>query len=184
MLRRLQHDLAPHPEPPVWLFTLRSLTDAKNTRHLNKLPRRLYVFYAIDGPNEPLAMPYYSDMLVDPTLILKVGMQVILHKNYSSSLVNSSVGKVVSFHTEVELLALGNNHVQFTDGLIHLIDPALLPSLSSTGQDMFPIVLFKTHNGPQYIFCRPEIFQVKDQHGQIITMHTQVPCPFFLCSSC
>lgn len=174
MLHRLQRDLAPHPEPPVWLFALRSLADGKNTRHLNELPGQLYVFRAVDGPDDPLAAPYYSDMPVDPTLLLKIGAQVMLRKNYSSGLVNGSVGKVISFHREGELLALGNDHVRFTDGLIHLIDPARLPPSSSTGHDAYPIVLFETPVGPQHVFCRPEIFQVEDQRGQIVAMRTQV----------
>lgn len=133
-----------------------------------------YTFSARDGPDHPLSLPYYNDMPVDPLLHLKSGAQVMLRKNFGNGLVNGTIGKVVSFHTEEDLLSFGNDHTRYTEGLLRQIDPDALPPSSSAAPNAYPVVCFNTPTGPEHVFCRPETFQVEDQHGQIVAIRTQV----------
>lgn len=174
ILRGLDRDLDSQPFRPVQLYALRGLVDRTNSLYLDMLPGQLYSFRATNGPDHSLSLPYYNDMPVDPLLVLKNGTQVMLRKNLGNGLVNGTIGKVVSFHTEEDLLKFGNDYARYTGGPLRRIDPSTLPSSSSMPPNAYPVICFKTSAGSEHVFCQPEIFQVEDQHGQIVAMRTQV----------
>lgn len=174
VLRGLNRPLVPETLRPVELYALRRLAEGTNQMHLDALPGQLYAFRAIDGPDHLMSLPYYSDMPVDPLLCLKSGAQVMLRKNLGNGLVNGSIGKVVSFHTEEELHRFGNDHVRYTDGCLRQVNPSTLPPSSSTSPRAYPVICFTTPTGLEHVFCQPEVFQVEDSHGQVVAMRTQV----------
>lgn len=164
------------------LYALRRLVDCTNLRHLDQLPGPLYEYQAVDGASHPQSLCYYSDMPVDIKLSLKVGAQVMLRKNLGGGLFNGSIGTVVSFHQVEEIFGSGNGHAGYGDGCARRIDPSLIGPPSEPSSPYYPLVHFETNLDNEFVYCRPERFQVEDSHGQIVAMRTQVhkPSSFFL----
>ena len=180
-LRALHRPLDPQLLPlsrPVELYALRHLVDRTNLGHLRQLPGPLYEYQAVDGASHPQSLPYYSDMPVDVNLSLKVGAQVMLRKNLGSGLFNGSVGTVVSFHQVEELFGSGNGHAGYGDGCARRIDLALIGPPSEPSSPYYPLVRFETNADVEFVYCRPELFQVEDSHGQIVATRTQVSASY------
>ncbi|CCH46403.1 DNA repair and recombination protein [Wickerhamomyces ciferrii] len=83
---------------PTELFCTRYEVDQANTKRLQKLPGKYQEFEAIDSGNE-FQRKALDNLMAVKKLVLKEDAQVMMIKNKDDTLVNGSVGIVVTFFT-------------------------------------------------------------------------------------
>lgn len=85
---------------PTELFCTRNEVDSANTRRLQKLPGQARIFEAKDVGDE-FSLKTLENVMAVKRLVLKEDAQVMMIKNVDETLVNGTVGKVVTFLTDV-----------------------------------------------------------------------------------
>ncbi|KAF7335864.1 ATP-dependent DNA helicase PIF1 [Mycena sanguinolenta] len=150
---------------PTELFPQRGEVDLANAARLNMLHTAFHCFKASDSGS---AEKTYRTKLLDsfmavPELKLGVGAQVMLIKNVDETLVNGSVGVVVSFCSQAEYDEEKGNGDRGSD------------VLASCGVK-YPVVRFKLPNGRERKrLVTPEVFKIEMKKNEIQASRKQVP---------
>ena len=132
-----------------------------------------------------------SNCMAPKTMDLKKGAQVMLIKNIDDTLVNGSVGKVISFMNEASFDYYMDHEDEFQDGFPNeaggdAISEARAnirkkmnpehPTAKSNPTRCWPLVRFTVSDGTtRDLLCAPEIWKIELPNGEVQASRTQVP---------
>lgn len=174
-------------ENAVHLSGTRRQVEKKNNMQLKKLKTSLFVYKSQDHYYEEglskSEIENYMNQNFQPRdkIELKVGSQVMLVKNFNNTLVNGSIGKVITFATEStwayiqesmdpKIINKYNNEVEKSQGQ----SKTVLGNLTLELNAMFPVVEFPSAG--QQLLMKPELFERSNATGQdLIATRRQVP---------
>ncbi|SJL04598.1 uncharacterized protein ARMOST_07966 [Armillaria ostoyae] len=180
---------------PMELFPLRKNVAEANLTHLMNLKSQIFKYVATDsGPHKLLL----DSLLVEPSIMLRLGTQVMLIKNINKSLVNGLVGTVIGFYRCWKVIS-GHTSKVGSEGKpksagSYVRDVTLQPNQRSAilvhnvpdkGQpDMarYPLVWFQyggavTEDGvlrSEAILIKREEFRIDDPEGIMIAKRAQL----------
>lgn len=173
------------------LFPTRSEVDGANNKRLRSLQSKPYRFDAIDTVDlreKDRLEKLLQNMMAPKTLELRKGAQVMLIKNMDDTLVNGSLGTVMTFMTEATFQAIGpggdyDSGVEDGDAENAEARKKRLMAFSrqleeSGSQDNkeYPLVRFHAVDGsPRVLLCVPEEWKSELPTGEVQASRKQVP---------
>lgn len=161
-----------------------------NNKRLAQLAGDLSIYEAKDSG--AITDPVQRDRLLQncmapPLISLKKGAQVMLIKNIDESLVNGSLGKVISFMSERQFELYQDNEEDFYaisaagDGENELDAPrkkfkARLDALVAGTEQTYPVIRFSVPDGTtRDLLCQREKWSVELPNGEVQASRSQVP---------
>ncbi|KAL2024688.1 hypothetical protein VTK56DRAFT_6889 [Thermocarpiscus australiensis] len=163
------------------LFPTRHEVENSNQKRLQALPGKSYRYEAVDTGDPKVRDKLLANMMAPPVIELKKGAQVMLIKNLDETLVNGSLGTVVSFMTEATFEIRGADD----DGSDVESDAKkkrvraftnALAEASKVDNKEYPLVRFHAVDGSQRnLLCVPEDWKVELPTGEVQASRKQLP---------
>jgi ATP-dependent DNA helicase PIF1 len=144
------------------------------------LTSKSYRYDSIDGGDLRVKDKLLANMMAPPSLELKKGAQVMLIKNMDETLVNGSLGTVVSFKTQdaFELNSRGDDGSDVESAAARRVRAfnSALSDGSKGDTKEYPVVAFHAVDGTQRrILCVPEDWKVELPTGELQASRKQLP---------
>ncbi|RXW21685.1 hypothetical protein EST38_g4179 [Candolleomyces aberdarensis] len=160
------------------LFPLREDVERSNTSRMSRLSTEEKRFTAVDGgsmldPNQ--RQKTLANFMAPQVLKLRTNAQVMLIKNVDDTLVNGSMGKIVSF---VDPTDYAKEALEAATGVVGGgSGSAAGAKKPSTGAfKLYPLVEFRIPNGgTRKVLVLPEVFKVELPSGEVQVSRTQLP---------
>lgn len=171
-------------------FSTRREVDTANSNRMRNLNGRTWDFRADDGgtiTDIEKRDKLLSSCMAAPLISLKAGVQVMLIKNMDETLVNGSVGKVISFMSEKTFDIYRENEDECKGKATVGSDEDEIPrkklratisedvNMSDTGQ-RWPVVQFALADGNwRQILLTKESWKIELPNGEVQASRSQVP---------
>ncbi|KAJ2918646.1 hypothetical protein MD484_g1770, partial [Candolleomyces efflorescens] len=162
------------------LFPLREDVERSNTSRMSRLSTEEKRFTAVDGgsiidPNQRQKM--LANFMAPQMLKLRINAQVMLIKNVDDTLVNGSMGKIVSF---VDPAEYAKDALEAATGVVGggsgSAAGSKKPAASTGSFKLYPLVEFRIPNGgTRKVLVLPEVFKVELPSGEVQVSRTQLP---------
>lgn len=165
------------------LFPTRNEVERANGERLGLLQGKTFSFAARDGgtiEDKTHRDKLLSNCLAPENITLKKGAQVMLIKNIDESLVNGSIGRVLSFMDERQFdlytLQGSSSDLSTTPGEDSELNAReLMMDHVSTGHK-WPLVRFTLADGTHRdLLCQAEVWKIELPTGEVQASRTQVP---------
>ena len=162
------------------LYPTRAQVEQSNTSRLRALPGDVRRFESLDTGDRQIRDKLLANMMAPRSLDLKIGAQVMLIKNWDTSLVNGSLGKVIAFSDEK---GFNMNTEEYDPEMDDAMEKARkkLKMFSRDGDSepdaqQYPVVQFIAIDGTfRTVLCVPEEWKVELPNGEVQAKRTQLP---------
>ncbi|PHH74520.1 hypothetical protein CDD82_4898 [Ophiocordyceps australis] len=175
------------------LFPTRIQVTGSNEKRLRDLPGEIRRYDAVDTGDPAIRDKLLQHMMAPKSLDLKVNAQVMLIKNLDETLVNGSLGRVISFSDEktfeMDDGSYGAGYGSDPDDRMSKARRKLQGFSNDVDSPVpsgrrFPVVQFISTSGtPRTIMCVPEEWRVELPNGEVQAKRSQLPLILAWCLS-
>jgi len=160
------------------LFPRREDVDRSNGVRMTGIDGEVRTFMATDGGaivDENQRQKMLSNFMAPKALTLKIGAQVMLIKNIDETLVNGSMGKVVSFTDPADMNIAAEDSSKIVSSGKPLSKGSKEAKRGGSG-NLLPVVDFLQPGGAlRRVIVQAEVFKVELPSGEVQVSRTQLP---------